>query len=78
MTTYTTTYTISSTFFLNNTTQTDLWQKQVVEKSTSDHTIEILLIAAGVIIVVSYFEYKRRIHRDIKEMTIRNSKIMSL
>jgi hypothetical protein len=78
MTTYTTTYTISSTFFSNNTTQTDLWQKQVVEKLTSDHTIEILLIAAGVIIVVYYIEYKRRIHRDIKEMTIRNSKIMSL
>jgi hypothetical protein len=76
MKTYTTTYTISSTFFSNNTIQTDLWQKQVVEKSTSDHTIQILLIIAGVIVVVSYIEYKRRIHRDIKEMAIKNSKIM--
>jgi hypothetical protein len=71
MNTYTTIKSLSQTYTINNIDYINVWRQEDVYKSTSDHTVEIILIIGCVALGIALIEYNRRINADEKEIEIR-------
>jgi hypothetical protein len=71
MNTYTTIKSLSQTYTINNIDYTNVWRQEDVYKSTSDHTVDIILIIGCVALGIALIVHNRRIHADEKEIEIR-------